>query len=110
MCLTQRSQPAAGPHQLEANAPLGTLHLRRTFTNNTGLPVSRLRFRVIDITTRARVRALARISESFLLRTALQCCRMEQWFRFVGSVLKQVRPVRLRPKGVATTRVHPLTL
>ena len=36
----------------EPNGPLGALHVRRTFTNNTGQPVSRLRFRVIDITTR----------------------------------------------------------
>lgn len=32
-------------------APLGTLEFRRTFTNNTGAPVTRLRFRVVDITT-----------------------------------------------------------
>ncbi len=30
----------------------GTLSLRRRFTNNTGAPVTRLRFRVVDITTR----------------------------------------------------------
>lgn len=36
---------------VEPNADLGTLLIRRTFTNNTGTPVSRLRFRVIDITT-----------------------------------------------------------
>ncbi|HWN09689.1 MAG TPA: lamin tail domain-containing protein [Pyrinomonadaceae bacterium] len=35
----------------EPNADLGTILIRRTMTNNTGLPVSRLRFRVIDITT-----------------------------------------------------------
>lgn len=34
------------------NGDLGTLTIRRTFTNNTGRPVTRLRFRVIDITTR----------------------------------------------------------
>lgn len=36
----------------EPNGALGALHVRRTFTNNTGQPVSRLRFRTIDITTR----------------------------------------------------------
>ena len=36
----------------EPNAPLGTLLIRRVFTNNTGAPVTRLRFRVINITTR----------------------------------------------------------
>ncbi|MDQ3803765.1 MAG: lamin tail domain-containing protein, partial [Acidobacteriota bacterium] len=36
----------------ETNAPLGTLIIRRTFTNTTGQPVSRLRFRVTNITTR----------------------------------------------------------
>ncbi|MCA1564079.1 MAG: lamin tail domain-containing protein [Acidobacteria bacterium] len=29
----------------------GTLSIRRRFTNNTGAPVSRLRFRIVDITT-----------------------------------------------------------
>lgn len=37
-CLANRSQ-------------FGTLSIRRTFTNNTGSPVSKLRFRVMDITT-----------------------------------------------------------
>jgi len=32
-------------------SPLGTLLIRRSVTNNTGGPVSRLRFRVIDVTT-----------------------------------------------------------
>jgi len=36
---------------VEPNADLGTLLIRRTVTNNTGQPVSRLRFRVISITT-----------------------------------------------------------
>jgi hypothetical protein len=36
---------------VEPNADLGTILIRRTLTNNTGQPVSRLRFRVIDITT-----------------------------------------------------------
>src|SRR4029453_15391097 len=33
------------------NSTFGTLDIRRTFTNNTGGNVTRLRFRVIDITT-----------------------------------------------------------
>ena len=33
------------------NSPFGTLDIRRRVTNNTGAPVTRLRFRVIDITT-----------------------------------------------------------
>ncbi|HEX8560607.1 MAG TPA: lamin tail domain-containing protein [Pyrinomonadaceae bacterium] len=36
---------------VEPNADLGTMLIRRTFTNNTGAPVSRLRFRVINTTT-----------------------------------------------------------
>jgi hypothetical protein len=32
-------------------SPLGTLLLRRSVTNNSGVPISRLRFRVIDVTT-----------------------------------------------------------
>ncbi len=35
---------------VEPNANLGVLFFRSTFTNNTGAPVSRLRFRVIDLT------------------------------------------------------------
>lgn len=31
--------------------PLGTLEIRRAFTNNTGATITRLRFRVVDITT-----------------------------------------------------------
>lgn len=33
------------------NSPIGTMGIRRTVTNNTGSPITRLRFRVIDITT-----------------------------------------------------------
>jgi len=33
------------------NSTFGTLSVRRRYTNNTGRPVTRLRFRVIDITT-----------------------------------------------------------
>lgn len=41
-----RDTTAVGP-----NAALGTLVIRRQFTNNTGSPVTRLRFRVVDVTT-----------------------------------------------------------
>ncbi|MFL6211217.1 MAG: carboxypeptidase regulatory-like domain-containing protein [Pyrinomonadaceae bacterium] len=34
-----------------ANGPQGTLNFRRRFTNVTGVPITRLRFRVVDITT-----------------------------------------------------------
>ncbi len=34
-----------------SNAPLGTLEFRRTFTNNTGTPITRLRFRLTDISS-----------------------------------------------------------
>lgn len=33
------------------NAAYGTLRIRRRFTNKTGTPITRLRFRVVDITT-----------------------------------------------------------
>jgi Calx-beta domain len=33
------------------NSPLGTLSIRRRYLNNTGAPVTRLRFRIIDIST-----------------------------------------------------------
>lgn len=33
------------------NSTFGTLSIRRTVTNNTGVPVQKLRFRIVDITT-----------------------------------------------------------
>ena len=33
------------------NGTNGTMEIRRTFTNNTGAPVTRLRFRIVDVTT-----------------------------------------------------------
>ena len=33
------------------NSTFGTFDIRRTFTNTTGVPITRLRFRVLDITT-----------------------------------------------------------
>jgi hypothetical protein len=36
---------------VEQCADQGNLYIRRTFTNNTGSPVTRLRFRVVDLTT-----------------------------------------------------------
>ena len=52
------SAPSAMPNQVRDTPPLtngifGTLVLRRTFTNNTGAPLKKLRFRVIDITNAA---------------------------------------------------------
>jgi hypothetical protein len=49
--------PALPPNRLRtgsetsANAAYGTLRIRRKFTNTTGSTVTRLRFRVVDITT-----------------------------------------------------------
>jgi subtilisin-like proprotein convertase family protein len=48
---------SAPPNRVRDTTPgtgataLGTLDIRRKFTNNTGAPVTRLRFRVVDITT-----------------------------------------------------------
>ena len=33
------------------NSTFGTLEIRRTFTNNTGSPITKLRFRILDLTT-----------------------------------------------------------
>jgi hypothetical protein len=56
--LTSPSAGQAAPPNRERNpspdglcSPLGTLLLRRSVTNNSGAPISRLRFRVIDVTT-----------------------------------------------------------
>jgi hypothetical protein len=45
-----RVRSAAGANPL--NAAFGTLAIRRKFTNRTGVNVTRLRFRIVDITTR----------------------------------------------------------
>jgi hypothetical protein len=57
------------------NGTFGTLTLRRTFTNNTGAPVSRLRFRVVEVTTfpfadasKADVRALTSADEMVIVQ------------------------------------------
>ena len=42
----ERNSLAVGP-----NADFGTMLIRRTITNNTGQPISRLRFRIINITS-----------------------------------------------------------
>ncbi|HYO63888.1 MAG TPA: carboxypeptidase regulatory-like domain-containing protein [Pyrinomonadaceae bacterium] len=49
----------AAPNRVRDTTPgdpqtsaLGTLSIRRTFTNMTGAPVTRLRFRIVDVTTR----------------------------------------------------------
>jgi predicted extracellular nuclease len=36
------------------NSQFGTMSIRRTFTNNTGLDVTRLRFRIVEVTTHPR--------------------------------------------------------
>ena len=53
--LDPAASPAAVPNRerrpnVEPNADLGSLLIRRTFTNNTGQAVTRLRFRVFNIT------------------------------------------------------------
>jgi predicted extracellular nuclease len=37
------------------NSTFGTMSIRRTFTNNTGLNVTRLRFRIVEVTTHPRL-------------------------------------------------------
>jgi hypothetical protein len=46
-CATTRNETPDAAN----NSAFGTLRIRRRWTNNTGLPVSRMRFRVVDITT-----------------------------------------------------------
>ncbi|MDX6268978.1 MAG: hypothetical protein QOD28_201 [Acidobacteriota bacterium] len=50
-CARVRTANGANP----TNAAFGTLLIRRKFTNTTGQPVSRVRFRVVDITTLGNV-------------------------------------------------------
>jgi hypothetical protein len=51
-----QTSSAAAPNRVRdltpvTNGALGTLSVRRRFTNQTGAPITRLRFRVVDITT-----------------------------------------------------------
>jgi hypothetical protein len=46
-----RTQRASCPSCDNSKSNAGTLEIRRTFTNNTSASVTRLRFRVVDITT-----------------------------------------------------------
>ncbi|HEX8475552.1 MAG TPA: lamin tail domain-containing protein [Pyrinomonadaceae bacterium] len=46
-----RTQRASCPSCDNTKSNLGTLAIRRKFTNNTGAAVTRLRFRIVDITT-----------------------------------------------------------
>ena len=57
-CWIRASAPLSPPNRVRDftsdpanNSTFGTLDLRRTFTNNTGGNVTRLRYRVIDLTT-----------------------------------------------------------
>ncbi|MFL6230224.1 MAG: lamin tail domain-containing protein [Pyrinomonadaceae bacterium] len=66
--------PATSPYVL------GTLSIRRRFTNNTGAPVTKLRFRIVDITTFpvsgvgvADVRALSSSLISVTVNNAATC-------------------------------------
>jgi hypothetical protein len=70
------ASPAA--QDCSTNSCLGTLSTRRVFYNNTGAPVTRLRFRIVDITTfrtpipagLADVRARTNPSPSFVVTTS----------------------------------------
>jgi Fungalysin metallopeptidase (M36)/Lamin Tail Domain/Fungalysin/Thermolysin Propeptide Motif/Peptidase propeptide and YPEB domain len=65
-CARVRDTSATDP----TTAPQGTLDLRRKFTNKTGQPVTRLRFRVVDVTTlggRASSEADLRVLSSSLI-------------------------------------------
>jgi hypothetical protein len=46
-----RTQRASCPSCDNSKSNLGTLEIRRTFVNNTGANVTRLRFRIVDVTT-----------------------------------------------------------
>jgi hypothetical protein len=49
--LTSACVLARDPTPIDANSTLGTISIRRKITNNTGAPLTRLRFRVIDDST-----------------------------------------------------------
>jgi len=51
--------PVVPPCVPALNSTFGTISLRRRFTNNTGLPVIRLRFRIVDQTTFPAVSGVA---------------------------------------------------
>jgi len=51
--------PIVLPCDPAQNSTFGTISIRRRFTNNTGLPASRLRFRIVDMTTFPAVSGVA---------------------------------------------------
>jgi hypothetical protein len=62
------------------NKTNGTLQFRRRFTNNTGAPITRLRFRVVDITTfpapgvaTADLRVLTSVDTTAVVNDATTC-------------------------------------
>jgi Tol biopolymer transport system component len=74
-CQNRVRSPAPDPTQ-SACSPLGTLSIRRRFKNTTQQPLTRLRFRVVDITTlgnraagEADVRALSSTQTPVVLST-----------------------------------------
>ncbi|MFL6210140.1 MAG: hypothetical protein ACJ74W_14895 [Pyrinomonadaceae bacterium] len=74
-CQNRVRSAAPDPTQ-SACSPLGTLSIRRRFKNTTQQPITRLRFRVVDITTlgnrapgEADVRALASTQTAVVLST-----------------------------------------
>jgi len=56
LLLDTNASSSAAPNRTRDFTPVtngnsGTMEIRRTFTNNTGAPVTRLRFRIVDLTT-----------------------------------------------------------
>ncbi|MCA1613509.1 MAG: lamin tail domain-containing protein [Acidobacteria bacterium] len=78
---------------VEPNANLGTLLIRRRFTNNTGTNVTRLRFRVVEITTAGNENSCGTQGQCADLR-ALSSNNIGQVATSDGS-LETVRGVRL---------------
>lgn len=75
----------------ETNANLGTLLIRRRITNSTGLPISRLRFRIVNITTLGTPASDCPVSSCADLRALTS----QDGTANVGGSVAQVRGLRL---------------
>ena len=92
--------PIVPPCNPSVNSTLGQLDIRQKFTNNSGLPITRLRFRVIDITTFPSISGVADlrpISSTDIVDSTLGTVR--------GTTLEQPPASPTGPASTARSRL-----
>ena len=98
--------PIVPPCVPAQNSTFGTLDIRQRFTNNTGANITRLRFRVIDITTFPSISGVADlrpITSSDTVDVVIQCHRARH---DVGAAAQSAERIRLQRHAVGR-RDHP---